>query len=477
MVGEHEELSFGEDGLTIVYGQNGVGKTSYVRVLKKLCRTVDRDCQLRGSIYDTIPPAPGARMKVKCNGAVTERRTSLEASAASQIAGMSVFDSASAELYVDSQNEVQYIPSELRLLARLATLQDRMRRDLVAEREELQRRQPPIVDYPPETRVGQVLRGLTGGFSDHDLAHLAALNDTETARIAEIRLLLAFAQTSTARADAAAAEREGREADVLAGEMETLASRLSRSAIDGLLEAIASNREAEEAVRLAVRELEGPLAGVGGGPWQIMWRAARTVVESEGGTFPTPPGEVCPLCLQTVTAETAGRLSHFQEHITGHVRATSTERAEALRRRLADVSPDQAEQLAASQLLGTRANASHHWPPRSIQHCATFGSTWQLLRLRQDARLQLWLTSPTRLADCEIGANRGKRTLENCGTLTTRMHCRCCRMNSLSSRRGNVLPTTCRTSLTGSRHWASSNHSIRPTLRSPQTRSRRRNAE
>ena len=38
LIGQDEEWSFGPTGLTLVCGQNAVGKSSYVRALKVLCR-------------------------------------------------------------------------------------------------------------------------------------------------------------------------------------------------------------------------------------------------------------------------------------------------------------------------------------------------------------------------------------------------------------------------------------------------------
>jgi energy-coupling factor transporter ATP-binding protein EcfA2 len=220
LVDEREQLDFAGDGLTLIYGQNAAGKSTFVRVLKKLCRTVDHDCHIRGSIYDQDPPPPSSRIQLKINGALVERRISLEGTA-ERIPGMSVFDSACAELYVDSQNKVQYIPNELRLLARLAVLQDRMHQDLGRERDALQRQEPPLDDYPAETTVGQALRQLTGATTDPDIDRLSSLDLTDEARLHELRLVLATAQTSTARADAAAAERESNEAEQLAAAIET----------------------------------------------------------------------------------------------------------------------------------------------------------------------------------------------------------------------------------------------------------------
>jgi hypothetical protein len=52
-VSAEHELQFAADGLTVIYGPNAVGKTTYVRALKRVCRTVDLDEQVRGNVFGT----------------------------------------------------------------------------------------------------------------------------------------------------------------------------------------------------------------------------------------------------------------------------------------------------------------------------------------------------------------------------------------------------------------------------------------
>ena len=48
---ENQVVRFEADGLTVIYGANGAGKSTYVRVLKRVLRTVDRDVAVRGHVY------------------------------------------------------------------------------------------------------------------------------------------------------------------------------------------------------------------------------------------------------------------------------------------------------------------------------------------------------------------------------------------------------------------------------------------
>jgi len=243
LVGESEELTFGATGLTLIYGQNAVGKSSYVRALKGVCRTVDRNSRILGNVYeqDNVEASPSARIRVDIDGVVSERRTKLIGDAEVKLPGVCVFDTACAELYVNAQNIVQYIPSELRLLARLATVQDRMRRDLASERQALEDTEPSREAYPPTTGVGRALAGLRSTSSDPGLRVLSTLSAKQQERIAELRRVIAAAAASTAHADALVARREAEEARALASSLIELAERAGSAATTRLREAVTNN--------------------------------------------------------------------------------------------------------------------------------------------------------------------------------------------------------------------------------------------
>ncbi|MQA86430.1 MAG: AAA family ATPase [Streptosporangiales bacterium] len=356
LVHEREELSFAPTGMTVIYGQNGTGKSSYVRAVKKLCRTVDRDCRVRSSIYDAssggVPPT--ARIKVDLDGEITEQRTTLNASPAVRLPGISVFDSVCAELYVDAENAVRYIPTELRLLTRLAVLQDRMRHALAEERNTLENARPFLERYPSTTQVGRALAQLTGNSADPDLAELATLTDAEMERLTELRAHVATATTSTARDDAAAVRREVAEAEALADMLTDLRARVDEEAAARLRTAASEVTAAREAVRLAAQGLHGPILGVGTDPWRLLWGAARTFIEGQGGQFPPGAGQPCPLCLQAVTDDAATRMAHFDAHVSGAVQAAANAADETLAEALEASAPRRADAVRTPLLLALR---------------------------------------------------------------------------------------------------------------------------
>jgi len=322
LVSEEATLKFGDGGLTIVYGGNGTGKSSYVKALKKISRTVDLDCAIRPSVYTAAGDAtPSAEIRVSVFGELREQRTSLLGDDVVRLPGMSVFDSACAELYVDGQNVVQYVPTELRLLSRLAATQDRMRAELSSEHGRLARTRPVMDHYPEATEAGRILRSLEGSDADSDLAALSDLTEVDHRQRDRLRAAIAAAAASTSTADAAAATRDADEARALVARLAELANRVAPPEVALLRAAAAAHSESRKAAELAAEQLQGPVDGVGGGPWRLMWEAARSFVAAPGAPFPPPRGSHCPLCLQVVDEVTAERLLHLDKHIKSTVSA------------------------------------------------------------------------------------------------------------------------------------------------------------
>ena len=60
-----QPLTFAPDGLTIVYGDNGSGKSGYARLLKRITRARHREEVLSDVFRDTSIEQPSARLDVR----------------------------------------------------------------------------------------------------------------------------------------------------------------------------------------------------------------------------------------------------------------------------------------------------------------------------------------------------------------------------------------------------------------------------
>lgn len=317
-----ERIEIEADGLTIVYGANGAGKSTYVRVLKRVLRSVDRDDVVRGDVYaDSVSEdaEAAATFTLLRNSETAEHRVDLHEPQDLGLETISVFDTGSAELYLGASNEIAYVPMAVRLLARMATTQDELRSQLDAQRTAEAQKRPDFSSVPAPSEAARRIEELGGSTDIDELIAFASLNDQEQRRHNELRAALASARTQDVRADAESAAQDAGDAATIRRSLNDLVNALSVESLAELRAKAQETRVAKEAVAEAASAIQGMAEGVGGETWQRMWAAARDFAKPHGHPFPPSEGEVCMLCLQTVDASTSSRMDLLEDYVTSEL--------------------------------------------------------------------------------------------------------------------------------------------------------------
>jgi hypothetical protein len=103
-----QKLEFAKHGLTVIYGDNGSGKSGYVRVLKHACRTRDRGTAILRDVEDTGATPQTAEI-VFARGAVEDHFAwTPGAPGHPDLPSVSIFDARSANVHVEKTNAVAY---------------------------------------------------------------------------------------------------------------------------------------------------------------------------------------------------------------------------------------------------------------------------------------------------------------------------------------------------------------------------------
>ncbi len=320
-----QKLRMAGVGITLVYGENGSGKSGYTRIAKRLCRSLTSD-QLRGNVFDS----GGGQMRVQVryqvgDDAVTEIDWDPATPPPSQLRQISVFDSHNARLYVDSGNRIAYLPRELAILEHHGELCQRMATRFSADEKALasRLRVPLPAGYTPGSAVALALAKLDPKAplqpSEDEIRRLSELSEPELAELARLEAELAadpVALAATRRRAITVLKRVG---EVLA----TLRDGLS----DNVGEMIASARrelaQAVEAERIAATAsfASERVANVGSEAWRILFEAARRFVaagvEPPPARLPEATGDLCVLCLEPLTPTGAARLARFNDFVSG----------------------------------------------------------------------------------------------------------------------------------------------------------------
>lgn len=105
-------IPFGLKGLTVVYGQNGSGKSSYARILKRACRARDVKEPIHPNIFDAQEAGP-ATATIKVTEGLTkniELQWTDGGASDERLTRITFFDSRCARVIVDDSNEAVYVP-------------------------------------------------------------------------------------------------------------------------------------------------------------------------------------------------------------------------------------------------------------------------------------------------------------------------------------------------------------------------------
>src|SRR5271169_5066655 len=110
---ESQTLKFGP-GLTIVYGDNGAGKTGYTRILKRACQARSREEILGNVVSGTAPPKLDFAIKYKVGADPTPREWT-GGDPDEFVSRVSVFDTHCATVYLNDKTNVAFLPFGLDL--------------------------------------------------------------------------------------------------------------------------------------------------------------------------------------------------------------------------------------------------------------------------------------------------------------------------------------------------------------------------
>lgn len=324
---ENQTLKF-SSGLTVVYGDNGAGKTGYIRILKSACRARGREEILGNVVSGTTPLSPIVSIKYKVGGE-PEPREWRGGNEDEHVSRASVFDTQSAAVYLSERTDVAFRPFGLDLFDKLVRACKRVRGRLEVEQRSLSASALGAVQgqIPADTVAGKFVANLSSLTKPDTLSSLAHLAQEEEVRLALLeKSLLDLQANDPQKLVRQLTLREGR-VQALVRHLLEVEATLSDDAVRAVFEARAEGRrKREEAKRLREATFpSGLLAGTGAESWMVLWEAARHFSQEHAypdRQFPVVgDGAQCVLCQQGLDNSAAHRLEQFEAFV-----ASTTER-------------------------------------------------------------------------------------------------------------------------------------------------------
>lgn len=313
-------------GLTVVYGDNGAGKTGYIRILKSACRARGPEKILGNVVSGGAPLAPVVAIKYRV-GAEPDSREWVGGNEDESISRVSVFDAQCAAVYLTEKTDVAFRPFGLDLFDKLVKACKAVRAKLEFEQRALGTNALTALQatITEGTVVAKFLANVSSLTKPEAVQALAQLSPEEEARLALLEKSLMDLQANDP-------EKLVRQLTVRAGRVQALVRHLKEiEAVlaDDALKAVfdvrtEGRRKSEESKRLRDATFSQELLqGTGTDAWTTLWESARRFSYEQA--YPDKPfpvvgdGARCVLCQQDLDHAAAHRLKQFEDYVASTV--------------------------------------------------------------------------------------------------------------------------------------------------------------
>ena len=316
-------LPFAVKGLTVIYGDNGSGKSGYGRVLKHVCRCRSKKPAIHSNVYEPAPTAASsATIEFSLDGNPQTYAWVSASSPTTFFGQVSFFDSDCASYYIETKTNIAYRPFGLDILPKLVEVCDRIRAVLQSRIDALSARRT-FSGFTNGTLAGKFIDSLSRTPTHAELEAVCGKYVDTAPRIAELRGLLAALDTKTVNAKATDLRLKAKRFRHLGQTLDELSTSLAEAKFCALRDA-KDDRDAKRAAAAASQTFQPQvLAGIGTHAWLVLWNAAKQYSSESaypGMPFPITDGEaLCVLCQQPLGAAGVQRMEKLEEFVQREV--------------------------------------------------------------------------------------------------------------------------------------------------------------
>jgi energy-coupling factor transporter ATP-binding protein EcfA2 len=323
-------LEFGDKPLTIVYGQNGSGKSGYVRVLKH-ASGARRPGVLHGNIFSAAPDQQSCKFKCVIDGAPKDYDWAPSTGTVEELKPIQIYDTDCARVYISEENEVAFEPYLLRLFTDLTDLCVLVNNRLESEIQAKPTKEPAFPIELQTSKAASWYAKLSHNTTSHELQEKSAWTDELNAELEKLNKRLA--ETKPIQ-KAVGLRRQKTQLLAFYNELDQWNDKLSDLHCLSCLTVRDEARSKRHAAEVDAHKVfsNAPLSGVGTESWKLLWEQARAYSETEGYKgilFPnTAEDAKCVLCQQPLGVDARDRFKSFESFVKGGLETQAVEEEE-----------------------------------------------------------------------------------------------------------------------------------------------------
>lgn len=314
-------LSFGNGNLAIIFGQNGSGKSGYVRILKHACGSRNSG-ELVHNIFSPKPSVQKCCIIYELLGKEICCEWTKDSGPIEDLRCIDVYDTSSGSQYILKDNETSYEPPLLFLFSELADICERVSKKLGEEEKNLPSKLPNIPQEFAITTLGQWYKSLSAKTKLKEIKDNCAWIEDNNNELLEIQKRLAE-QDPSEKAKKLLQQTEF--INSLITNTQNLFEKLNDKNCNHIFDLKQKASEKAELAKIAAEKAfsKAPLDGIGSETWIGLWQKARQYSEEmvyKEYKFPfIGEGARCVLCHQILSDETKTRFQNLEDYVKGQL--------------------------------------------------------------------------------------------------------------------------------------------------------------
>ncbi|MGB2633599.1 MAG: AAA family ATPase [Candidatus Acidiferrum sp.] len=300
-----QEIRFGPQ-LTLLYGNNGAGKSGYARALGSAGFARGK----REVLPNAIGPGSPNRPQLEIEIGYADRTSTVQWSGGPrcpELAGFYVFDEGSLAAHLTESNSLSFTPGGLSILTRLSDLTD-----LVREKVKLliERHEPPNnfqMLFAGQSAVRSRILELDQDLSVDSLMKLARLTREEQEELVALEMEIAKLKLLKVPKQIERRSQEVRDLEALIESIERAGNDLGEANVADVNNLVAEERICRASLeQSSVNQFQfPPFSQVGTNTWRVFITAAKALADAEAKNISEYPsaGDHCLLCRQSLSED------------------------------------------------------------------------------------------------------------------------------------------------------------------------------
>lgn len=311
-------LNFGANNLTVVYGANGSGKSSYIRLLKNICDSRMKTA-IEGNVYTTDIVEPSAKINYQFAGTNKELLWT-KTTKSPELKFVDIYDSSYNDLFLKESDTVSYEPPLLLFFTQLIRMVQTVSNNIDDEIEKKSSTLPQMPASFQNTNSSVWFSALSEKISEKEIDQKCSFFPSDREKLESLRKRLAEQNPAE---QAKRIRTYVKYLDKIHDNIKQYNTQFSVIFSDELQKLRNDCDIKEKASKAAAAQIKSQtrLEGLGESVWKELWNAAKSYSEVfayKGEKYPNvKEGARCVLCHQLLDKEAKERLESFDEYIQG----------------------------------------------------------------------------------------------------------------------------------------------------------------